>query len=128
LKELYCSNNQIESFEGLSSANLPNLKVLICCWNQIESFEGLSSLPNLEILDCSNNQIESLEDLSSENLPKLKDFLLNFNPLNFVYQNKELKEIYYINKLLKKCQDNTKIWIVKNFLKEKIKERLIRKD
>jgi Leucine-rich repeat (LRR) protein len=118
---LNCSFNQIKSFEDLSF--LPNLKELYCSYNQIKSCEGLSSLPNLEKLNCSYNSIISFEGLNSTNLSKLKILYYYNNPLHFIYQNKKLEEILYINALLQKCQDNTKILIVKKFLKDKIKEK-----
>jgi Leucine-rich repeat (LRR) protein len=130
------SDKDIKSFEDIfidgyyTKEELNSIIYFNCSYNHIETFKGLDSwsFHNLRFLICSNNKIKSFEGLSSANLPNLIQINCSYNPLDFVYENRTIQEIYHINDLLRRCKDNTKIWIVKKFLKDKIKERLIRKD
>jgi len=62
LKELYLSENCIQTIENLQSNT--NLTVLDLSKNQIEHLDNLSSLVNLNEFWFNNNQIKTFDELS----------------------------------------------------------------
>ena len=60
---LYCSDNNLETLDGLGS--LTNLDILSCFRNNLETLDGLGSLTALTLLDCSGNNLETLDGLGS---------------------------------------------------------------
>ena len=65
IKTLYCSNNNLDSLEGIG--NLTNLESLYCSNNQLTSLEGIENLTSLKELFCFNN-------FSNEYIDYIKDY------------------------------------------------------
>ena len=56
---LYCSDNNLETLDGLGS--LTNLDILSCFRNNLETLDGLGSLTKLIELNCYGNQLTALD-------------------------------------------------------------------
>lgn len=67
-----CSNNKIDSLDGLS--DFPNLLSLTLKNNQISNISSLNCFPRLRMLDLSFNAISMIEGLA---LPRLEELILN---------------------------------------------------
>lgn len=89
LQELYLSNNNIKTLDGL--AGLQYLRVLDLSYNRLTSTHGLLSAPSnnneslraLQRLNLSHNSIKSVEELPQ--LPRLVEVDLSHNKIKLLH-------------------------------------------
>ena len=92
--ELDCSNNQLDTFLFSNIEKLINLKILNCSNNNLESLEGIQNLTKLEELFCSHNKLKTIYEI--KNMINLKEIWCHNNKeLNLRYINKYIQ----LNKL-----------------------------
>jgi len=100
LKDLWANDNQIKEIKGLN--NLKNLKYLMLKGNQIEKISGLNRLVNLDKLSLAENKIKVIEGL--DNLYKLQAIELNVN---------QIEEINGLDDMeIPLCQDSCHIVLI----------------
>lgn len=80
LKELYLSNNQMESIKGM--AKLENLRILDLSLNKIRKLVGLVNLLSLRSLNMAKNCIKNVREIDYlENLMYLSHLDFSYNPI-----------------------------------------------
>ena len=95
VKEINCSDQQIESLEGIEL--LINLKILDCSYNNIKDLSPIRNLIKLEHIDCSSIAIDNFNDLINlKNLEVLIGHelrLISIEPLKYLTK---LKKLYLV--------------------------------